>query len=119
LALSEKSKTVLERTLVKDEDGLYPDRAATPNANGDYPIKDTGSRLRHGDEVPNTTKDMNELFTWEHGDKIYGTQAKDHSAMERYRRDINKAYGKQNQYKDLYINTFGPTLVSEELKKWK
>lgn len=119
MALSEKTKTVLERTLVRDKDGLYPDRAATPDANGNYPIKDTGSTYRHGDEVPTTTKDMNELYTWEHGDEIYGTQAKENGPMERYRRDINKAYGKEGQYKDLYINTFGPALVSEELKKWK
>jgi hypothetical protein len=120
LALSEKTKTVLERTLVRDKDDLYPDRSATPNADGTYPVKDTGSTYRHGDDVPTTTKDMNALFTWEHGDEIYGTEAKKkRKYMERYRRDINKAYGKQSQYKDLYIDTMGPKLISKQLEELK
>lgn len=119
MALSEKTKTVLARNLVRDKDDLYPDRAATPDSNGNFPIKDTGSTLRHGDEVPTTTKDMNALYKWEKGEKVYGAHAKTYKPMERYRRDINKAYGKQGKYKDLYIDVFGPKLVSEQLKKFK
>lgn len=67
----------------------------------------------------NTTKDdMSALFKWKHGEKIYGTHAKSNNAMRIYRRDINKAYGKQNQYKDVYVDTFLPfPLTKKRIKK--
>ena len=103
--ISEKTKTVLQRSLVFDSLDLYPDRAATPTSPGVFPIRDTGATSnRFGDDVPTTTKDMNALFMWEHGDIVYGKQAKDHVGMKRYRNDINTSYGKESKYKDIYID---------------
>ena len=112
MALSEKTKTVVERVTIADKDDLYPDRSATDNT-----IKDTGTNERIPDDiVPNTTYDMHKLYTWEHGDKIYGSHAKGSKAMEKYRRDINSKYGKEDDYKKntVYIDTF--KRVSDQLK---
>ena len=118
MALSEKTKTVLQRSLVRDQDDLYPDRSATSVA-GAFPVKDTGSTYRQGSEVPTTTKDMSALFKWEHGDEVFGTFANEREAMKRYRNDINRAYGKEDKYKDKYIDTLSPTkLVSEQLDEF-
>jgi hypothetical protein len=120
MALSEKTKTVLERIYVRDADDLYPDRQATPLSDGTYPVRDTGSNWRHGDEVPTTTKDMNKLFEWEHGDKVYGTHAEEHPGMKNYIKDIDKAYGKESDYKDIYVDIYtGRVLVSKQLEKLK
>ena len=43
---------------------------------------------------------------WEHGDTLYGTFAKSHHAMKEYINDINRAWGKEDSYKDWYIDTF-------------
>ena len=121
MAQDSKMLTVLERTLVNEKDDLYPDRSATPASDGSFPIRDTGAQVyRHGDEVPTITKDMNKLFTWEVGDEIYGTHAKKHEAMKEYMKDMEKAYGKQNKYKDIYIDTETQTkLISKQLDEWK
>jgi len=117
LALSEKTKTVLQRSLIRDKDDLYPDRAAT-SVNGAFPVKDTGSTYRHGDEVPTTTKDVSAMFKWEHGDELYGTHANEYEPLKTYRKDINRAYGKESQYKDVYIDTLSTTkLVSKQLEE--
>uniref|UniRef100_A0A6M3KFJ3 Uncharacterized protein n=1 Tax=viral metagenome TaxID=1070528 RepID=A0A6M3KFJ3_9ZZZZ len=117
MTLSEKTKTTLTRTLEKDKDGLYPDRVATPTSAGVFPIRDTtATTWRHGDEIPTTTKDMNALFQWEHGDKVYGAQAKEHEGMKEYIKDINLAYGKESSYKSMYFDTFN--LISEEKEKF-
>jgi hypothetical protein len=120
MAISEKTKTILTRSLIYDADDLYPDRAATPTSPGVFPIRDTGATSnRFGDEVPTTTKDMNKLFEWEHGDVLYGKQAKDHVGMKRYREDIDKAYGKQDKYKDKYIDIYtGRIPVSKQLEEF-
>ena len=70
-------------------------------------------------EVPNTTDDQEDLATWKHGQEVKGTFAKMHGGFSRYRDDINRAWGKENEYKNntVYINTM--KLVSEELKKYK
>lgn len=121
MAISDKTRTAPQRTLVRDVDDLYPDRVATRAADGTFPIRQVStSTYRHGDEVPTTTKDMNKLFMWEHGDEVYGTQAKEHEGMKTYRKDINKAYGKESQYKDIYIDNYtGKELVSKQLDKLK
>ena len=107
MAQSTKTLTVLERSLVNEKDDLYPDRSATPASDGSFPIRDTGAQVyRHGDEVPTTTKDMSRLFKWEYGDEIYGTEAKGHESMKDYMKDIGRAYGKQNKYKDIYVDTY-------------
>jgi hypothetical protein len=121
MAQSTKTLTVLERNLVNEKDDLYPDRSATPASDGSFPIRDTGAQTyRHGDEVPTTTKDMNKLFKWEHGDEIYGSQAKNHEGMKAYMKDINKAFGKQGKYKDIYIDIYDPNKpVSKQLEELK
>lgn len=117
---SAKTLTVLERSLIKEKDDLYPDRVATPTSSGVFPIRDTSATVwRHGDEVPTTTKDMNKLFTWEYGDETYGAHAKGHEGMKEYKKDIEKAYGKQNKYKDLYIDIYDPVKpISKQLDEW-
>ena len=65
-------------------------------------------------DIPTTTKDMTALMEWEHGDVLYGTQAKDQKDMKAYREDINKAWGQESRYKDFYVDTFKS--VSEQLK---
>jgi len=121
LAISDKTKTAPQRTLVRDVNDLYPDRTATPTSAGVFPIRQVStSTYRHGDEVPTTTKDMNALFMWEHGDEIYGTEAKEHEGMKNYRRDINKAFGKQDSYKDIYVDTFAQKkAISKQLDDLK
>ncbi len=65
---------------------------------------------------PNTTDDQEKLEKWVHGQTIYGSHAKSHQGFKNYRDDINKAWGRQNDYKKntLYIDTM--KLVSEQLK---
>jgi len=55
---------------------------------------------------PNVTTDLENLMEWEHGDTLYGTFAKSHHAMKEYINDINRAWGKEDSYKDWYIDTF-------------
>lgn len=109
--------TILQRSTIPNRDDTYPDRAATPLSDGSFPINDPCSTLRHGEEIPTTTDDMSALFQWEHGDEVRGTQAAKHPGMKRYIEDINKAYGKEGSYKDIYIDTFKP--IGEQLKKFK
>ena len=120
MAVSDKTKTVLERTLVRDVDDLYPDRTATPAADGSFPIRQVDtSTYRHGDEVPTTTKDMHRLYMWQYDEEVYGTYAKKEKAQKRYRRDISRAQNKQEEYKDIYIDTFvQKKLVSKQLEEF-
>ena len=63
---------------------------------------------------------MNSLFEWEHGDKVYGTHAEEHPGMKNYIKDIDKAYGKESDYKDIYVDIYtGRVLVSKQLEKLK
>lgn len=68
---------------------------------------------------PRTTIDMYNLYTWEHGDKLYGTHAKSNGAMQRYRNDINKAWGREKDYKKnlIFVDTTRP--IGEQLKNLK
>ena len=69
-------------------------------------------------DVNTTDDDMEALFEWKHGDKIYGTNAKSNRGMREYRRDINNAWGKQNNYKDIYVDTLLPyKLTRKRIKK--
>lgn len=121
---SVKSRTTISRRAVRDVDDLYPDYTATPVATSatpqarEFSIKDTGSTQRlDGNEVPSTTRDMNRLFTWKHGDKIFGTHAKSNKAMNAYRNDINKGWGRDKFYKDIYIDTLHRRKVSDQLEE--
>lgn len=121
MAVSEETKTVLTRTLKRDIDDTYPDREATRQADGTYNKRDTGSTYRlNKDEVPTTTEDMSALFQWEHGDKVYGKHANSHIGMQNYIKDIDNAWGQENSYLDIYIDTLRPNvLVSEQLEEFK
>jgi hypothetical protein len=121
MAVSEETKTAISRSLVRDIDDLYPDREATKQADGTYDKRDTGSTYRiNKDEVPTTTQDMSALFQWEHGDKVYGTNAKMSVGMKNYIKDINTAWGQENSYLDIYIDTLREkVLVSEQLQEFK
>jgi len=61
---------------------------------------------------PTTTEDMERLFKWEHGDKIYGTHAKEHEGMQEYIDDVNEAWGKEDEYDSnkILIDTFKPDI---------
>ena len=113
MALSERTKTKISGSEKRDINEIYPDREAT------YPYekKDTGTTYRLNDEVPRTSEDMHDLFTWQHGDTIYGTHAKSHPGMAGYIKDINKAYDKEDQYKDIYLDNFKK--ISDEKKRFE
>lgn len=55
--------------------------------------------------APNTLHDMDMLEKWEYGDDVHGTFAKSIEAFKNYRDDINKAYGKEDDYEPIYIDT--------------
>lgn len=121
--LSDRTKETLNRTAVRQEDDLYPDRTATPDSDGNYPLSDadaTTLRLNE-DEVPRTTKDMSEYFKWEHGDVLYGSFAKKVARKHKYVKDINKKYGKEDDYNSnaILIDTLSDKGVGEQLKKYK
>jgi len=123
--LSDRTKTTIATTLIAEQDDFYPDRSATPDADGDYDIVDgTDTVVRNPrDDVPTTTQDMSNLFKWEKGDRIRGTHAKDSLGMKMYMDDINEAWGNENDYYDgnvIYIDTLDKKKrVSEKLKELK
>lgn len=92
---------------------------------GNYVIEDGSAtpvfRLNPA-EVPSTTVDMIAAFNWKHGEKLYGSHAKENEALKRYRTDINNAYGRERDYDDnmIFVDTLNKkTLVSEQLNKLK
>jgi len=111
MAYSTKTRTIIQRIAVSYDDDLYPDRTAT-----DATIKGSGTASRLPETVPTTTRDMSKMFKWEHGTKLYGTYAKMHIGGKSYRRDINRDFGKQDDYKDIYLDTFKP--ISEGYEEW-
>jgi hypothetical protein len=71
-------------------------------------------------QTTTTTEDMDAAFSWEHGETLYGSEAKENEGLKRYRKDINSAWGKQSSYKPLYIFTHGyKKSVSEQLDELK
>ncbi len=72
--------------------------------------------LRTSDE-PTTTADMKAMFKWEHGDVLHGTYAKSHKAMADYRRDIDTDWGTEDDYLDIYIDTFKDEPIGPRLEK--
>ena len=68
-------------------------------------------------EVPNTTEDMKAMMEWEHGDTIYGTEAKGNKGMLDYRKDIDADWGTQDSYKHIYIDIFKDKPIGPRLKK--
>lgn len=115
---SNESKTVVPRKVVREVDDLYPDRVATPTSAGVFPIRNTNATAGRLEEVPKTSSDMNKLFTWEHGnEEVRGTHAKEHKGMKNYKKDIEQAYGKEEQYKHIFIDTFKP--LTPQLEKIK
>lgn len=107
------------RRPITDANDLYPDRAATPNADGTFPIKGTGTTTERldGDLIPSTTRDMNSLYMWEQGDVIRGTHAKSNSQMGEYIKDINRSWGTESAYKHVFIDTFSP--LDKQIGKFK
>ncbi len=115
---SQETLTVVPRKVVREVNDLYPDRVATPTSAGVFPIRDTNATAGRLEEVPKVSFDMNKLFTWEHGnEEIRGTKAKAHKGMANYQKDIEQAWGKENQYKHIYIDTFRP--ITLQLEKFK
>ena len=89
---------------------------------------DTGAtpvyRLSNDDKdgVPKTSVDMTRLYEWEHGDTIYGTNAKDEIGMNTYIDDINKAWGREKDYDSnmIFVDTLSEKeSVSEQLTELK
>lgn len=82
--------------------GVYSDRTLTAVATPD---------------VPTTKKDMKALFEWKYGDEVYGDFAQDHVGMKNYRKDIEKSYGKEDDYKAIFIDTLEE--LNPQLEKWR
>ena len=101
---------------VREGDDLYPDRSAT---NGEI-VTGTLVRRVSNDDIPRTTHDMSELYKWEMGDEIYGTEAQDSPFVQGYVRDIEEAYGRESDYYNgniIFVNTMKP--VGDQLKEIK
>ena len=115
---SNKTKKAVTRQSITPQRELYPDRSAT-----DLSIKgDTVLRLPF-DLFPRTTSDISVIMKWRHKDgEIRGTHAKADKALQRFRDDINKAWGKEKNYKYYFIDTLSPIPFSDqylEMKKGK
>lgn len=108
---STRTKTLVGSTLVQESDITpYPDRVASTNevttATSTVMVSDAGS----------TTDDMSALFKWQHGEKLYGTHADAHAGVSEYMRDINAAYGNEDDYNSnvIYVDTLRP--IGPQLK---
>lgn len=115
MAKSELTKTRIndERYVTDENDDFYPSATSLGRSSS---YTDTIRRL-NPDDVPTTTADMSRMFKWEYGDEIYGTHAKANLWGKEYRKDINKWYGREGDYLDIYINTLiKDKLVSERLE---
>jgi hypothetical protein len=108
MALSNKTTTVIASIRIREDEDLYPDRSATTGE-----IRVNASTVMRLVGVPRSTEDMSEMFQWEPGDKVYGTVAKNSAWGKQYRRDINRAIGKE--YKTFYVDPLKP--VKKQLEK--
>lgn len=117
---SETTKTAVERPIVNEVDDLYPDRSATPDSSTatpmahEYSIRSTTATVGRLD-APTTTKDMSRLFTWEHGDPIYGTFANQNIGMNEFIDDIEAEYGREDDYKPYFIDTTSEEGIGPQL----
>jgi len=77
------------------------------NASWDSYLEDRAATV--GGDV-NTTDDMTKLFQWQYGDVLYGTQAKSSPTMAEYIKDIEEAWGREDEYESnkIYVDTFKP-----------
>ena len=75
------------------------------NASWDSYLED---RAATEGRYPTTTQDMEKLHKWKHGDTLYGTRANESPGMNSYIDDINRAWGTQDDYKHIYVDTFRP-----------
>lgn len=117
---SVKTRTTIPRVLVPDINDFFPDRVATPAADGSFPKRNTGTstwRLPE-EEVPRTTIDMSYLFQWRHGDILYGNQHREHTMFKGHVKDIEKAWGNEFDYLDVYIDTLSYEPVDDQLAKF-
>lgn len=101
MALSNKTKIAITSVAVKDTEFYYPDVSATTGETRDTDA--TTSRLQ---DVPRTTEDMSNAEKWQHGQKVYGTHAKNDQFWKDYRKDITKA--RKAEYKNYYVDTLRP-----------
>lgn len=110
MTLSSDTTSSINRVLVQEKDDTYPDRQATPDSTGAFPLASPNATYLRlpSDEIPSTTDDMSAAFKWQHGEEIYGTHMKENKALERYRRDINRDYNNEDTDEDMYINTYSP-----------
>ena len=111
MTLSERTKTTISGANVIEEQ--ISEFAHDPGATPVY---------RLSDDVPKTSDDMENLFKWQHGDTVRGTQAKDHPGMKEYIKDINEAYGREEEYDKnvIYVETlWGKKSLGEQLKELK
>jgi hypothetical protein len=108
MALSVKTTTVIASVQVREDEDYYPDRSATTNA-----VRVNASTVMRLVDVPRTVEDMSNMFMWKPGDKLYGTAAKNDAWGKQYRRDIERAIGKE--YKPFYVDPFKP--LKKQLEK--
>lgn len=111
--LSDRTKENIATVLIAPEDDYYPDRSVV-----DQSIT-TGTPIPRlpRETVPTTSQDMSNAFKWQYGDKLHGRYAKDSPALKEWRRDIEAAWGNEDDYKPLYLDT--NKKISDEYKKWK
>ena len=112
--ISQRTKTVIARQLIQEGNDYYPNREATPDSDGDYPIKNATATIWRL-PVAKTTEDVSNLFKWKHGERVYGTHANSNIGMKNYIKDINNKYGKESNYYSnvVYVDTFAP--IGEQL----
>ena len=58
------------------------------------------------------------LFRWRHGETLYGNQHTKHAMYKGYVKDIEKQWGQEDKYLDVYITTESYEPIEEQLKKF-
>ena len=59
---------------------------------------------------------MTNLYKWKHGQVVKGTHANRNLGMKNYRNDINRAWGREDDYYNggvIYIDTFSSNLAEQ------
>ena len=112
MGLSSRTKSSIASVLITPEDDYYPDRDLVT---GEITSGTAIPRLPRG-VVPTTSNDVSKAFKWKHGDTLRGTFAQAMSGLKAYRKDIDDAYGNEDDYRDIYIDTTKPLM--DQFKKW-
>ena len=116
--LDARTKTAIAGGAILESGELYP-HATVFGATQNSWNAATVYRL-NTDEVPNTSKDMSEMYKWTYGKKLYGTHAKENVGGKVQRKAINAVYGREADYYGnvVYIDTLRTDkTIGERLRK--